>query len=267
MTMLPQGFAALPLQSRRAFPSQRVPRIRPRHLTAAVCAMLCTAHRSDGAAAPLSSAAHTTLSARTARSTDGYAAIIEDASARFNVPPSWIRAVIAVESNGDAHAVSPKGATGLMQLMPATWATLRERYRLGADPFDPHDNIVAGAAYLRLLYDAFGLPGFLAAYNAGPGRYRAYLAGLHPLPVETKDYLARLTRLLPDLNIEGSEMTSANAPDWHGGSLFVLSQSAPLGTKPSTMNGTPNDTPTAQSFAPSPHSDGLFVRITKVDSR
>src|SRR3546814_5730962 len=75
-----------------------------------------------------------------------------------------------VESRGDVRAVSPKGAMGLMQLMPDTWASLRVRLGLGANPYDPRDNILAGAAYLREMHDRYGSPGFLAAYNAGPGR-------------------------------------------------------------------------------------------------
>ena len=57
------------------------------------------------------------------------------------------------ESFGEVHAISRKGAMGLMQIMPETWAHLRVRYALGADPYDPHDNILAGAAYLRELHD------------------------------------------------------------------------------------------------------------------
>ena len=73
-----------------------------------------------------------------------------------------------VESGGNLRALSPKGAIGLMQIMPLTWEALRQRYRLGADPYDAHDNILAGTALLRELYDRFGAGGFLAAYNAGP---------------------------------------------------------------------------------------------------
>ena len=93
------------------------------------------------------------------------------------------------EGNGDP-AVSPKGAMGLMQIMPATWAGLRDRYRLGADPCDLRDNIIAGAAYIRELYDRrYGSPGWIAAYNAGPGRYEDWLKG-RPLPAETRAYVA-----------------------------------------------------------------------------
>ena len=97
-----------------------------------------------------------------------------------------------VESAGDVRAVSSAGAMGLMQIMPATWKELRGHYHLGHDPFDAHDNILAGAAYLRELYDRYGSPGFLAAYNAGPERYEEYLAG-RPLPRETRAYVAKLT--------------------------------------------------------------------------
>jgi soluble lytic murein transglycosylase-like protein len=102
---------------------------------------------------------------------DPFAEFIAEASQRFGVPASWIRSVMRVESAGDVHAISPKGAMGLMQIMPETWAILRARYGLGADPYDPHDNILAGAAYLRELHDRYGAAGFLAAYNAGPARY------------------------------------------------------------------------------------------------
>jgi soluble lytic murein transglycosylase-like protein len=74
---------------------------------------------------------------------------------------------------------------GLMQIMPLTWSELRARYDLGVDPYDPRDNILAGAAYLRELYQRFGTPGFLAAYNAGPTRYESHLATGRSLPDET----------------------------------------------------------------------------------
>jgi membrane-bound lytic murein transglycosylase B len=81
---------------------------------------------------------------------------------------------------------------GLMQLMPATWREARLALGLGSDPHDPADNILAGAWYLRRMYDRFGYPGLFGAYNAGPGRYAAYLAGRSTLPRETQNYLARV---------------------------------------------------------------------------
>lgn len=101
-------------------------------------------------------------------SIDRFANFIAGASTRFTVPARWIRAVIEIESAGNAHAVSPRGAMGLMQLMPATWVELSARYGLGLDPFDPRDNILAGTAYIKDMHDRFGSAGFLAAYHAGP---------------------------------------------------------------------------------------------------
>lgn len=124
------------------------------------------------------------------------------AAARFGVPEAWVLRVIAAESGGRTHLggrpiTSSAGAMGLMQVMPATWASLRARYRLGPDPHDPRDNIIAGTAYLRDMYDRFGHPGLFAAYNAGPGRYGDYLARGRPLPRETRDYVAKITGAAP----------------------------------------------------------------------
>ncbi len=83
---------------------------------------------------------------------------------------------------------------GLMQLMPRTWADMRARLGLGFDPDEPRDNILAGTFYLRLMHDRFGYPGLFAAYNAGPERYAAVLAGRAHLPRETRAYLAATTR-------------------------------------------------------------------------
>ena len=99
--------------------------------------------------------------------------ILAEASHRFGIPELWIRAVIQAESLGDVRAVSPKGAIGLMQIMPETWSDLRLRYDLGADPFDPHDNIAAGAAYLRELHDRYGDPGFLGRLQCRTGALRS----------------------------------------------------------------------------------------------
>jgi len=123
---------------------------------------------------------------------------VADASERFGVPVVWIERVMQAESGGRTMLngrpiVSRAGAMGLMQLMPGTWNEVRSALGLGLDPFDPRDNILAGTAYLRRMYDRFGYPGMFAAYNAGPGRYAAYLAGRQPLPEETRAYLAVMT--------------------------------------------------------------------------
>ena len=129
---------------------------------------------------------------------DPWAPYVHEAAARYGVPESWIRAVMRQESGGrlldsdGTPITSGAGAMGLMQIMPGTWEMLRASEGLGGDPYEPHDNILAGAAYLRAMYDRFGAPGFLAAYNAGPDRVAAYLAGTTGLPDETIGYVAAI---------------------------------------------------------------------------
>lgn len=104
-----------------------------------------------------------------------------------------------VESHRRAGAVSPRGAIGLMQVMPGTYATLAARYGLGSDPRNPRDNVLAGAAYLREMYDRYGPIGMLAAYNAGPGRWEDHLVR------------ARRCRTKPSATSQGSVPWSAAA--------------------------------------------------------
>lgn len=120
---------------------------------------------------------------------------IQKASKRFNVPPEWIREVMRIESGGRSTwkggqpITSSAGAQGLMQVMPATYEELRQKHSLGRDPYDPENNIMAGTAYIRELYEMYGSPGFLGAYNAGPGRYRQYVENGRSLPPETRRYI------------------------------------------------------------------------------
>jgi Transglycosylase SLT domain/SPOR domain len=128
---------------------------------------------------------------------DPWGPYIREASKRYDVPDLWIRSVMRVESGGNLYlggqlVTSSVGAMGLMQVMPETYDELRARYNLGDDPYDPHDNILAGAAYLREMYDIYGSPGFLAAYNAGPRRLDDYLSNNRPLPDETRRYVAMI---------------------------------------------------------------------------
>jgi hypothetical protein len=123
---------------------------------------------------------------------DLIASFVTEATTRFGLPENWVRAVIRMESGGDRCVISPAGAQGLMQLMPRTYAELKARYGLGSDPFDAHDNVIAGAAYLREMWDRFGATGFLAAYNAGPGRFQDHLVTGRPLTDATKAYVAEL---------------------------------------------------------------------------
>lgn len=147
---------------------------------------------------------------------DLWSAHIAEASARFGVPAFWIRRVMLAESAGQVMQggrpiVSRAGAMGLMQLMPGTWRDMRLALGLGADPHDPRDNILAGAFYLRLMYDRFGYPGLFAAYNAGPARYAASLSGARPLPAETRAYVAQVAgvrRAAPLASIRGAMRTA-----------------------------------------------------------
>jgi len=136
----------------------------------------------------------------TADPVNAWAPQVAEAARRFQMPAQWIRRVMRVESGGKAsmngrQVVSSAGAMGLMQLMPGTWREMRARLGLGPDPFDPLDNILAGAAYLRLMYDRFGYPGMFAAYNAGPARYAAFVRRARPLPAETRAYVAAMASL------------------------------------------------------------------------
>lgn len=129
---------------------------------------------------------------------DPWGPYIQEASTRFDVPGTWIRAVMMQESGGRLFdrsgnfTTSIPGAMGLMQLMPPTYDDMRAQYSLGDDPYDPRDNIFAGTAYIRQMYDIYGSPGFLAAYNDGPGNLDAYLRRGRPLPRETRRYVASL---------------------------------------------------------------------------
>lgn len=174
-------------------------------------------------------------------------AYFAEAAQRFGVPERWIMAVMGAESDGDTRAISNAGAQGLMQVMPATWDDLRTRYHLGSDPFDPHDNILAGAAYLREMYDRYGtIPAMLAAYNAGPDRYDDYLTSGRPLPPETRAYVDLLAPAL------GATAPSPGAPtlpsppsDWRNAPLFVPRSTNRGTTANRAADKQPDDTVTA----------------------
>jgi soluble lytic murein transglycosylase-like protein len=156
-----------------------------------------------------------------------FAEFITEASTRFAVPASWIRAVMRVESGGDPRATSRRGALGLMQLMPRTWVELSARYGLGLDPFDARDNILAGTAYLKEMHDRFGSVGFLAAYHAGPWRYEQHLVTGKPLPSETTAYVAAVTPLLDNEHNEHIASRIRPAVAWREAPLFIERAFAP----------------------------------------
>lgn len=129
-------------------------------------------------------------------------AFITEASKKYSVPEKWIRAVIIAESAGRTMSdsrrkiISSAGAMGLMQLMPSTYADMRRQEGLGRDPYDPHDNIMAGTAYLHYLHGRYGYPAMFAAYNDGPGHLDERLANERLLPVETITYVERVTGIV-----------------------------------------------------------------------
>ncbi len=136
---------------------------------------------------------------------------IAQASARFHIPRAWVGAVMGAESGGHTTVngqpiTSSAGAMGLMQLMPDTYDDMRQRYGFGTDPYDPHDNIFAGTAYLREMYERYGYPRLFGAYNAGPGRYDAYLLNGRPLPAET---LAYVEKIVPGAILDSRSRTPA----------------------------------------------------------
>lgn len=184
--------------ARSALPSRAV-------LLAALAVLAALSAGTDASSAQVPSAASTVRQSYV----DPVRAAVAEASRRFGVPEPWIWSVMRVESAGRTRAVSHAGAMGLMQIMPGTYAELRSRYGLGPDPFDVRDNVLAGTAYLREMHDRYGVQGMLAAYNAGPARWEAYVRAGRRLPAETVGYLARFA---PEVGAAGVPTTSPVQP-------------------------------------------------------
>jgi soluble lytic murein transglycosylase-like protein len=126
-----------------------------------------------------------------ARSNPHYEPLIRQHASQHGLRPELVRAVIQVESAFNPQAVSPKGAMGLMQLMPAT------AKRFGViDPFNPAENIRAGVSYLRQLLERYDHDEqlALAAYNAGPGAVDKYGSKVPPYK-ETQNYVRKITNI------------------------------------------------------------------------
>jgi hypothetical protein len=150
--------------------------------------------------------------------------------------------------------------------MPATYEELRLKHALGPDPFNPGDNILAGAAYLSEMFERNGEGGFLAAYNAGPHRYKEYLHG-RPLPTETIDYVARLAS---KLNFERLPATQISAfPGISKSSIFVaLTEQKPTGeiNEYGAANGeSKSGKAVPHSLFPAQRGDKIFARISFSD--
>lgn len=190
------------------------------------------------------------------------AAHVAEASQRFSIPEAWIYAVMRTESAGRIGAVSSAGAMGLMQLMPGTWARQRTRFGLGADPFDPRDNIIAGTSYLRELYDSYGAPGFLAAYNAGGGRYEDWRDRGRPLPAETRAYVAKIAPMLQPGS--AAPVVASASPvqpvrlSWTQSELFAVHRDAPADASGSIAAAAPPTSIPASSAL----LNGLFAPVS-----
>ncbi len=151
--------------------------------------------------------------------------LIKEAAKRIQVPPEWITAVIHMESAGrtlmgdNKPITSDMGAMGIMQVLPKTYADMRAQYGLGADPYDPHDNMIAGTAYLKWLDGKYGNPGMFAAYNDGPGNLDAFLTAGRNLPTETHNYVNGISKMLGQPTDQLQQMTKAK---------FTLPNGAPI---------------------------------------
>lgn len=142
--------------------------------------------------------------------------LIEKDSKKYGLDPSLVRAVIQTESGFDCTAVSPKGAMGLMQLMPTTAA------RLGVyNPFDPADNIKGGVRYLSRMLARFGgnLPLALAAYNAGPQSIEQW-GSIPPYP-ETRSYVRKVLHSYGMGSLSGLQLAGGA---WRGGRKQIQRQ-------------------------------------------
>ncbi|MEO8301758.1 MAG: lytic transglycosylase domain-containing protein [Rhizomicrobium sp.] len=200
------------------------------------CSLIVTAHCSADRPAPVQSVG------RIAQ----WQPMIAEAASTFAVPEAWVRAVIASESGGRTHLrgkpiTSSAGAMGLMQLMPKTYGDLKKQLGLGSDPHAPRDNIVAGTAYLKQMYQRYGYPNMFAAYNAGPGRFEDFLLRQRPLPDETIAYVAGIA--------PGAELA------------FTGAMSRPKPTAEITAKA-PISTPSAPLFFAKNGGSALFVALS-----
>jgi hypothetical protein len=139
------------------------------------------------------------------------------------------------------------------------------RQRIGANPCDPHDNILGGTAYLREILDRYGSPGFLAAYNAGPARYDEHLIKGRPLPGETQDYVAKLAPMIGMQHREYQKGAAFDLFAWLHAALFPPHADPYPGAVLLAVRAQPDRSPAVRRVvdlsALAPSSEGLFVRL------
>ena len=133
-----------------------------------------------------------------------------EAARKYNIPLALVRAVAHAESNFDPHALSRKGASGLMQLMPGTASNMYVR-----DIFDARQNIFGGVRYLRVLANEFGgqMETMVAAYNAGPDAVRKYGNQIPPFE-ETRSYVQKVLALYFQYKQEGAMTSQVEPASW-----------------------------------------------------
>ena len=227
---------------------------------------------------------------------DPWGPYINLAASRFDVPAQWIRQVMRQESGGHEYidgqlTVSAAGAMGLMQLEPETYQEMAARYGLGTDPFNPYDNIMAGTAYVHEMYVVYGSPGFLAAYNAGPGRLDSYMNYHTPLPHETTNYVALIAphiegyypahrsqadqlalntlpdNMAPGILPAGFDPNRAPAPDVPGNPLAPVQVAALVPAQaPEPSVFSPEPAISAPAPPPRPHPSFSFIPAAMADT-
>lgn len=194
--------------------------------------------------------------------------IIVEASTRFAVPEIWIERVMGVESAGltmlnGKPITSSAGAMGLMQLMPSTYAALRKHYGFGADPYDPRDNILAGAAYLKAMYVRYGYPLLFAAYLTGPTHLDVYLSRPEGLPSNVVTYVNDIVPgAISDQEVVSRQSNSSaqQTKNPRANDLFFIRSSVPIPGQPEQKNASEIDATGLKSvFAGTDHSASLFV--------
>lgn len=200
--------------------------------------------------------------------------LIAEASARFAIPEAWIKGVMRVESAGlttlDGEPItSAAGAMGLMQIMPNTYAELQKQYGFGADPYDPHDNILAGAAYLKAMYARYGYPLLFAAYLTGPTHLNHYLSSPEDLPQNVIAYVNGIaSNAIPGQEISSERPKSKSEKTRNrvsSGLFFVLKPA--LKSPPTRSNDAPDIRATEPKsvFVGADRPTNLFVSLSSHD--